>query len=173
MVKRGRGRPTIGKRVSLGLRVTPQTKKKLDAAAEENGRSQSQEAELRIERSFDRADLLGEVLTLAYGEDIAADLMRLGVEMKARRHRREAPFELAGAVFRVCSDVRNASEANRTHGTIWPSREQTTAALVKHLTKFLVPDWRRVTLHAAAEESEEKTEKKFRENVVPFLRKAS
>lgn len=41
-----------GERVSLGLRVTAEIKSKLDDAAEKSGRSQSQEAELRLERSF-------------------------------------------------------------------------------------------------------------------------
>ena len=54
--KRGRGRPTVGERVPLGLRVTPEMKRRLDAAAKESGRSQSQEAEIRLERSFDRDD---------------------------------------------------------------------------------------------------------------------
>ena len=52
------GRPTkfpnAGERVPLGLRVTPDIKLKLDAAAEKNGRSQSQEAEFRLEQSFGR-----------------------------------------------------------------------------------------------------------------------
>jgi len=39
-------------RVVLSFRVTPALKRKLAAAAEENGRGQSQEAELRLERSF-------------------------------------------------------------------------------------------------------------------------
>jgi predicted transcriptional regulator len=51
------GRPTKaplpGERVSLGLRVTAEIKRKLDEAAEKSGRSQSQEAELRLERSFE------------------------------------------------------------------------------------------------------------------------
>lgn len=56
--KRARmGRPTKppspGERVSLGLRVTADIKRKLDEAAEQSGRSQSQEAELRLERSFE------------------------------------------------------------------------------------------------------------------------
>lgn len=50
------GRPTKpaaeGARASLGLRVTSDLKSKLDAAAEASGRSQSQEAEFRLERSF-------------------------------------------------------------------------------------------------------------------------
>ncbi len=50
------GRPTkpgtAGLRNSLGLRVTADIKRKLEAAALKSGRSQSQEAEFRIEQSF-------------------------------------------------------------------------------------------------------------------------
>jgi hypothetical protein len=57
------GRPTkkpkAGERVPLGLRVTADIKRKLDGAAEKAGRSQSQEAELRLERSFDHDDIFG------------------------------------------------------------------------------------------------------------------
>jgi uncharacterized protein (DUF1778 family) len=83
--KRGRGRPTVGERVSLGLRVTPEMKRQLDTAAEQSGRSQSQEAELRLEHTFDRQGLLSEVLVLRYGTTIAADLMWLGEIMKVLR----------------------------------------------------------------------------------------
>jgi hypothetical protein len=65
----------------LGLRVTPEIKKRLDAAAEQSGRSQSQEAEFRLERSFDREDILSEVLSAAYGERLAGILMMLGSVM--------------------------------------------------------------------------------------------
>jgi predicted transcriptional regulator len=57
-----------GKRVSLGLKVTPEIKARLDEAARANGRTQSQEAEYRLERSFERQDLLPEILSLASGE---------------------------------------------------------------------------------------------------------
>jgi hypothetical protein len=57
------GRPTkapkSGERVSLGLRVTADIKRKLDRAAEKSARSQSQEAELRLEQSFRTDDLFG------------------------------------------------------------------------------------------------------------------
>lgn len=46
--------PTPGERTPLGLRVTAETKRKLEAAAIESGRSLSQEAELRLEQSFER-----------------------------------------------------------------------------------------------------------------------
>ena len=48
--------PVAGERVSLGLRVTADIKRKLDEAATDTGRSQSQEAELRLEQSFMRGD---------------------------------------------------------------------------------------------------------------------
>jgi uncharacterized protein (DUF1778 family) len=56
--KRQRGRPFLGERVPLSLRVTPEIKLRLAEAAKRSGRSQSQEAELRLERSFDRSELL-------------------------------------------------------------------------------------------------------------------
>jgi hypothetical protein len=74
--------PLPGERFTIATRVRPELKRRLDAAAEESGRSQAQETELRLERSFDRTDLLPEVLTLAYGERIAAQLMELGAAMK-------------------------------------------------------------------------------------------
>jgi hypothetical protein len=63
--------PKAGERVSLGLRVTPEVKALLDAAAAQSGRSQSQEAELRLERSFDADNIVSEALTMAYGSDVA------------------------------------------------------------------------------------------------------
>ena len=51
------GRPTKkprpGERVPLGLRITPDMKRKLERAALKSGRSLSQEVERRIERSLD------------------------------------------------------------------------------------------------------------------------
>jgi hypothetical protein len=76
-----------GERFQLGVRVTAELKRKLDAAAEESGRSQSQEAELRLEHTFDRQGLLPEVLTLAYGsEQIAGMVMMVGAVL-AETHR--------------------------------------------------------------------------------------
>jgi riboflavin synthase alpha subunit len=39
-------------RVAVGFRVTPETKKRLNLAASKNGRSISQEAEMRLAQSF-------------------------------------------------------------------------------------------------------------------------
>jgi hypothetical protein len=57
--KRPVGRPlkqvkASDKRVSLGLRVTPQLKRQLARDAEKTGRSLSQTAELKIEQAYDR-----------------------------------------------------------------------------------------------------------------------
>ena len=46
-----------GHRVMLGLRVSADVKNKLDEAARKSGRSQSQEAEIRLQKSFDAEEL--------------------------------------------------------------------------------------------------------------------
>lgn len=70
--------PEQGKRASLGLKVTGDIKSRLDAAARRNGRTQSQEAEARLEASFNNQDLLPQILDLAYGRQTAGLLMLLG-----------------------------------------------------------------------------------------------
>ncbi len=83
--ERRRGRPpkpaAAGTRVSLGLKVTPEIKGRLDQAARANGRTQSQEAEARLVRSFEREELVGEVLGFAFGERLAGILLMLGKAM--------------------------------------------------------------------------------------------
>ena len=67
-----------GQRVSLGLKVTPDIKNKLDALARANGRTQSQEAEVRLEQSFrdqQRAELFSD---LYYGRELSALLEIVG-----------------------------------------------------------------------------------------------
>jgi hypothetical protein len=54
-------------------------KRKLDTAADQSGRSQSQEVEFRLEWSFEREEMLSDVLTVAYGEQTAAILITLGM----------------------------------------------------------------------------------------------
>jgi hypothetical protein len=53
--------PEPGKRASLGLKVTAEIKQRIDAAAKITGRSQSQEAELLIERALAYEKALGEL----------------------------------------------------------------------------------------------------------------
>jgi hypothetical protein len=86
--KRTKGRPRKrepkpGDRVSLGLRVTPSLKKELDRAAQTSGRSQSQEAEFRIERSFLDQRRMIEALELTFGRELAGILLVVGEAMKA------------------------------------------------------------------------------------------
>jgi TraY domain len=68
-----------GERRSLGLKVTPTTKNLLDLAAKENGRTQSQEAEARLERSF-QLTTVKDALELTYGREIAGVLLTLARE---------------------------------------------------------------------------------------------
>jgi hypothetical protein len=81
--KRRPGRPVKpavagGKRPTVSLMVTAEIKNRLDAAARANGRTQSQEAEVRLEQSFRSQDLLPQVLDLAYSRPDAGFLMLLG-----------------------------------------------------------------------------------------------
>lgn len=79
--KRKPGRPgrprTVGERVPLGLRVTPELKAKLDSAAKDSGRSQSQEVELRLEQSLRSEGTLYDALDLAYGRELTAVVLTL------------------------------------------------------------------------------------------------
>lgn len=80
---RPRGRePEPGERVPLSVRVTPEMKLHIAAAALRSGRSQSQEIEYRLERSLERESLLPDVLTLAYGEQLAGVLLLIGDAME-------------------------------------------------------------------------------------------
>lgn len=69
--------PRVGKRYPLNLRTTFDIRAKLESAAVASGRSLAQEVEYRLERSFERQDLLQEVLTLAFGDEIAEMLIDL------------------------------------------------------------------------------------------------
>ena len=80
-VGRPRQEAEPGERAQLSFRVTAELKGRSDAAADQSGRSQSQEAEFRLERSFDHQDLLSEALTLAYGRKLAGIIMALGFVM--------------------------------------------------------------------------------------------
>ncbi len=60
------GRPikpaVYGERATLSMMVTPSIKAHLDAAAHANGRTRSQEAEVRIERSVDHDWIVRELM---------------------------------------------------------------------------------------------------------------
>ena len=83
--KKRTGRPTKaakpGVRASLGLKVTAEIKGKLEFAASGSGRTQSQEAEYRLEKSFDREELLGPILEIAFGPQVAALTIMIATAM--------------------------------------------------------------------------------------------
>jgi hypothetical protein len=86
--KRGRPRkPAIpGQRSALGLRVTPQIKELLDSKTKQSGRTQSQEAELRIELTFRAEQQLAQGLELVFGRQLSGLLMLLGRAMRDAGH---------------------------------------------------------------------------------------
>jgi hypothetical protein len=55
--------PIKGKSAALSTRITPELRQLLDDAAEEAGRSLSQEVELRLRASFGPAPLRGDEVT--------------------------------------------------------------------------------------------------------------
>ncbi|HML93253.1 TraY domain-containing protein [Methyloceanibacter sp.] len=91
---RPRGRkPKAGERVHLGIRVTPEMKSRIEQAAATSGRSQSQEAEFRLERSLEQEGSLPELLELTFGRQLAGILMFVGAAMKTEgQHAAKYPF---------------------------------------------------------------------------------
>ena len=72
------GRPRIraeGPGDYVGFRAPRELKERLEAAAARSGRSLSTEAQIRLERSFEKQDILGGALELAYGPRLAGILM--------------------------------------------------------------------------------------------------
>jgi hypothetical protein len=115
-------------RIMLGLRVTPELKRRLDDAAKHSGRSQSQEAEFRLERAFDRDDLLSEAMSLAFGRELAGVLIAVGTAMGWARPnvRRNPPEKWVNNPVEFDQAVRAANhilEALRPPGDPSPQRE--------------------------------------------------
>lgn len=86
-LKKRRGRPlkpaSPGERASLGLRVSGDLKRRLDESAKKAGRTQGQEAELRLERSFEADRVFEQTMELAYGRKPAALLALIGHVMRS------------------------------------------------------------------------------------------
>ena len=78
--KKQKNKPDFG-RIHLSLLVPIELKERLQAEAKRNGRSMVVEAGHQLEWSFQKQSLLQEVLTLAYGDMAAAQLMRIGATM--------------------------------------------------------------------------------------------
>jgi hypothetical protein len=84
LAKRGPGRPRKEgetKRAFFQTRLRESVKKRLEERAATEGRSLSEEIEVRLDRSFERQDILPQVLELAYGRKLAALLQILGRAM--------------------------------------------------------------------------------------------
>jgi hypothetical protein len=139
-----RGRPAVvvepGERQALGLRVTADIKNRLDAAARATGRTQSQEAELRIAATFAEEDRLAETLDLAFRDSAlvalvlliaeAADMARFATETQAPARKWAddpgAYAVLEAAAHRVLAAMRppgplsdNEARAAREQGRRW------------------------------------------------------
>ncbi|UYO37483.1 hypothetical protein KQX62_12010 [Rhodopseudomonas palustris] len=67
-----------GKRYPLNMRTTFEVRQQLENAARNSGRSLTQEAEYRIDRTFQTERLLSDVLSLAYGPRLAGLLLAIG-----------------------------------------------------------------------------------------------
>jgi hypothetical protein len=98
-MKRKKRRVRKDGRVHLGFRVTPELKDLVETSAASLGRSQSQEAEFRLEWTFRAEDFALSALELAYGPQLSAMLVALGDAMKQTGGRAgfEATRDLDGA----------------------------------------------------------------------------
>ena len=81
---RPRQEPEEGQRVVLSFRITPELKRRLDAAADQNGRSSAQECELRLEKSFEEDRLSGRFSQLQGAVDDIADSLSPFRDMRAK-----------------------------------------------------------------------------------------
>jgi hypothetical protein len=94
-------RPAVpGARVSLGLKVTPEIKTKLDEATRITGRTQSAEAEARLEQSFARDEAFGGAearqVAMLMAAAFAVAGMRKGKELKAKDWAHDGGCYVAG-----------------------------------------------------------------------------
>jgi predicted HicB family RNase H-like nuclease len=82
--RRGRppSEPGEAKRASFNTRLRPSLKLALEAAAKQEGRSLSEEIEFRLERSLDAQHQLIDALGLAFGRQVAALVLLVGLVAK-------------------------------------------------------------------------------------------
>src|SRR5215475_8042106 len=84
--KSRRGRPSapdaIRRRRMIGLRIREETRAILERDAARSGRSLSQEVEHRIEQTYERRELLREVLEARFGSHIAGYVLLFGLAMR-------------------------------------------------------------------------------------------
>jgi hypothetical protein len=67
--------------VDLKVRMKEPLRAAIESAAQQHGISMNAEAVARLDQSFDRGDLLPEVMALAYGREVAGILMLMGRAM--------------------------------------------------------------------------------------------
>lgn len=136
------GRPTKqpepATRVSLGLKVTADLKMKIEAAALASGRTQSQEVELRVEKSFHNQALLNEILDTVFGKPLAAALLTIGRAMElAGQHAAfsgSGTLEGAAAWFDDAAGFDQAAQAAyRVLGRLRPPGDPEIHQTMKHL----------------------------------------
>jgi hypothetical protein len=65
------------RRMPMSMRIAPAVRDRLVAAAQASGRSLTQEIELRLDKSFDREDLLASVLSAAFGREVGGIIFGL------------------------------------------------------------------------------------------------
>lgn len=129
---KGRGRPRkrpeseTRQRVPLSLTVSRRVNHELRAAAGLHGRSISQEAERRLEQSFQKQALIGEVLELAFGRRIAGLVLMLGEAM-------DACLETFGMLDAQVSGLAPSLEGNES----WLKDPYAYAILVRAVTIML------------------------------------
>jgi hypothetical protein len=113
-----------GKRVSLGLKVTSVTKQRLDEEARKHGRTQSQQAELMIERAFAVEEQFGGPEMLAIVNLIAGAFLRGGqLGAQACQHPEWTPAEWMNDLFCYRAAVHSAIDAlaaAQPPGLKWP-----------------------------------------------------
>lgn len=99
-----------GERVPLSLRVTPDVKAQLEKAASKSGRSQSQEAEFRLEQTFRDEGVIQQVTALKFGRPLAGILLAVGEVMNAAGS--QQAFEAVGSLDAATNWINNPHGRN-------------------------------------------------------------
>jgi hypothetical protein len=108
IMREGIGRPAVERRVAVGFRISPTLRKWLEAAASKSARSLSQEAEHRLEMTFEADGIVREALKLAYGPAVAkamfqyADTMRTMQIVRDLTERGAMSDDNAQLIFATC-----------------------------------------------------------------------
>src|SRR6516162_1316632 len=107
-----RGRPPLdpqkAKRASFNTRLRPALKVALEAAAEKQGRSLSEEIESRLERSLEEERQLTDALELVFGRQVAGLILAIGCAVKeALPRRRRSDWLSDRKMFRLAADTIN------------------------------------------------------------------